>query len=118
MVLENHGGGFGRPLRLSDSLEMGASERDRGWYVVERPLRPDAHVVQRRGNGDLVFRVRVVRSKRDTQVRDPVGVIPVRDSVTAHGRGVLRQQLVELRNLVEQLYGARNRGWHGRRGAG
>ncbi len=88
---------------ISAVPEVSASQLHRGRQIVERLIRPDAHVVQRRGNGDLVHGVGIARSKGDAQVRDPVRVMPVRDRVASHGRGMLRQQLIELRDLGEQL---------------
>src|SRR5688500_8454909 len=99
MMVADHRRELRRPFRPPGAHEVRRRDGDGRFEVIEGPGGPDAYVMQRRGDRDLLARLRVGVRQRDAEACDAVGVIPIAREVAPDRLGVLTEHLVDERDL-------------------
>ena len=102
VVFANHRGYLRSPVRLRCVHQMSARQIDGRLQIIERAMRPDAEIMKRGGDRDLLQIIAGGGLQGHAQVHDTVSVIPVGGEVGAEFLSVRMQDRIEGRDVLEQ----------------
>ena len=104
VVLENHFGDLGSPCALARALQVSPGQPDGRRNIVECMVGPDAQVMKRCGESNLVKGYRVVWREGHAEIHDAIGMIPIRRKITAEFTGMSIQHLIKNRDVSDQIH--------------
>jgi hypothetical protein len=99
VVVDDHRLDLGSPVREPSCGEVRARERN-GWSdVVERVVRPDAEVMENRGDSHFFEFDWIASSDGEAQVYNAVHVVPIPDGVGPQQSLVIAENLFDCRQI-------------------